>query len=974
MKKKSARIRQPNRHLIAARTALNWTQRDVADGLDVPTLTVGRWERGEAQPHFFHRVQLCNLFGKTEEELGFFLEPTADASITQKPAIDISLPPVCDSTIPEVPSFPLVGRSQLLAQIKERFFAEPGNTMVALNGLPGVGKTALAIALAHDKEMKEHYHDGILWAGIGIKPQLLSHLNRWGALLGLTAKQMQSLQDWEDWAKALRTAIGSRALLIVLDDVWQLEEVLALKIGGPQCAYLVTTRFPSIAAHLTVKDSIQLQELSLQESLQLVNFLAPQILPATSPEIERLVQSVSGLPLALVLISNYMRKQVYAGSARRRNTALERLSNVTERMQLLELYSPSQAHPSLPGSHAYSLQSIIAVSDQFLTPSARNTLYSLAVFPAKPQTFSERAALQLTNCRVEDLDILIDAGLLECVSNNRYSLHQVIADYARLRLASPDIYERFVRMMIAYAKEHQNAGALLEAEQSSLLAALDQAQILGLWLEFLDGAKVLIPFLLARGMYSSAQSYNETAARAAELLALPLCSCGVLLYKGQIYIKQGEYTLAQTALEEALAWIPPNPDEKWLHLQCDILNERCNLELKLGQNEQAEILLQQTLALVRASSYQTALCITLSNLGTLHHRRGRHEEAVAVYQEGLMLARQLQDGQMIGLFLRSLGTLEAYDGSTNQATKYLQEALEITQLTDDYEEMINELRILGEIALIQGQIELAECYQYKALGLAEKMHHYGYTSVIHCSLAEIFMVRGHYAQAEHLLHEGRLMALTAGYQQELAMLLIVSGHLAAVCGQYQQAAIYLQEGQHLATQMQDSFLITYGKLQQGIIQIGLAQLQQAEETLQETLVLALEHNYRSFAANIYLYRSQIAQQQQAYQQALAYLEPGLQSAYKAESTIDLCFLYYQYTIVYIQQHELMRAEVSLQKMSHYLPAGAQILLARYYFARAQLAAAQGEREEALQLGKRSIQELKNSGDMLAQEIGNWFLS
>jgi Holliday junction resolvasome RuvABC ATP-dependent DNA helicase subunit len=56
---------------------------------------------------------------------------------------------------------------------------------MALNGLPGVGKTALAIAIAHDKEVLAHFRDGILWASAGKNPDVVGILSHWGTLLGI---------------------------------------------------------------------------------------------------------------------------------------------------------------------------------------------------------------------------------------------------------------------------------------------------------------------------------------------------------------------------------------------------------------------------------------------------------------------------------------------------------------------------------------------------------------------------------------------------------------------------------------------------------------------------------------------------------------------------------------------------------------------------------------------------------------------
>ena len=66
---------------------------------------------------------------------------------------------------------------------------------------------------------------------------------------------------------AIHTAIGERKLLIVLDDVWKVEEGLAFKVGGPHCAYIVTTRFPQLAIQFAADGATAVEELNEGDSM-----------------------------------------------------------------------------------------------------------------------------------------------------------------------------------------------------------------------------------------------------------------------------------------------------------------------------------------------------------------------------------------------------------------------------------------------------------------------------------------------------------------------------------------------------------------------------------------------------------------------------------------------------------------------------------------------------------------------------------
>src|SRR5262249_27034971 len=138
--------------------------------------------------------------------------------------------PLYDITIPFAPAHPLVGREHDLIRIKVALReTESSVVLTALNGLPGEGKTSLATTLVHDPEIRAYFSDGILWAGLGPTPNLAGLLNRWAGLFGISETQFAGFGE-DQKRQVLRTAIGTRLMLLVLDDVWKLEDALALHV------------------------------------------------------------------------------------------------------------------------------------------------------------------------------------------------------------------------------------------------------------------------------------------------------------------------------------------------------------------------------------------------------------------------------------------------------------------------------------------------------------------------------------------------------------------------------------------------------------------------------------------------------------------------------------------------------------------------------------------------------------------------
>lgn len=82
--------------------------------------------------------------------------------------------------VPPVPEA-FVGRQEDLQALRGRLGraassgdAAPVQVLTALHGWPGVGKTTLAAALAHDEQVRAMFPDGVLFASFGKEPDVLS--------------------------------------------------------------------------------------------------------------------------------------------------------------------------------------------------------------------------------------------------------------------------------------------------------------------------------------------------------------------------------------------------------------------------------------------------------------------------------------------------------------------------------------------------------------------------------------------------------------------------------------------------------------------------------------------------------------------------------------------------------------------------------------------------------------------------------
>jgi transcriptional regulator with XRE-family HTH domain len=414
--------------LKAERKQQGLSQAQVAEALGVSARTLRRWEQGLVVPYPYYRERLCALFGKTAEELGL---PLDDEDSTEDLAQHIAQEPLLtDPTIPQaLESNSLLGRDGLLMQVKQRLLQGHSLALMALNGLPGIGETALAAALATDQEVQTHFCEGILWAGLGSQPDILGILSRWGKLLGVAPSQVENLNSRESWGQALQAAIGSRRVLLIIDDALTLEDVQALRFGGTECVYLLTTRVAEVA--FALQEAMVVPQLKDTSAIVLLAQFVPELVAQDFEGAQALVRAAHGLPLTLTLMGNYLASQDLPKQSQPLQVALAQFQDTEERLRVGLLSAAEQRYASLVETVPPSLLTAITLCDQQLSPQAHATLCTLAtVFRSKPHSFSEEAALAVSQQPLEILDELWDVGLIESCGPGRYTLHQTIANYA----------------------------------------------------------------------------------------------------------------------------------------------------------------------------------------------------------------------------------------------------------------------------------------------------------------------------------------------------------------------------------------------------------------------------------------------------------------------------------------------------------------------------------------------------------------
>lgn len=320
----------------------------------------------------------------------------------------------------------VVGREGVLDHLKSRLKPSGASASVTIvQGWPGVGKSTILAALAHDPQIEKQFPDGVLWTSLGATPNLLSELSLWAGALGI--KRDDRATSPEAVATQIRSALYHRQMLILVDDVWATSHGTLFTVGGANCAMVFSTRQNDIAGALapTPNDIYKLPVLSEASALDLLRQLAPDVVDAHHEASVQLVYDLEGLPLALQVSGRLLRYESQIGWGI--EDLLEELRDGSKLMA-----SQPPADVAFPQASP-TVAALLRKSTDTLSPEMRARFIYLGMFAPKPATYDLPAIAVAWGERDPRPGIraLIDRGLLEPAGAGRFQMHALLVMHAR---------------------------------------------------------------------------------------------------------------------------------------------------------------------------------------------------------------------------------------------------------------------------------------------------------------------------------------------------------------------------------------------------------------------------------------------------------------------------------------------------------------------------------------------------------------
>ncbi|MER6076727.1 BTAD domain-containing putative transcriptional regulator [Streptomyces sp. NPDC001833] len=607
-----------------------------------------------------------------------------------------------------VPDF--TGRSAFVTELSEVLASAEGRVMAvsALAGIGGVGKTTLAVHVAH--QARSAFPDGQLYVDLqGAGPRAAEPETVLGSFLRALGTPDSAVPDsLDDRAALYRSVLDGRRVLVLLDNAKDAAQVRPLLPGTEGCAALVTSRVRMVdlaGAHL-----VDLDVMSPDEALSLFTKIVGEERVSAEREAALDVVAACGfLPLAIRIAASRL-------AARRTWTVSVLAAKLAdERRRLDELQAGDLA-----------VKATFELGYGQLEPAQARAFRLLGLADGPDISLAAAAAvLDLPVAATEDLlEALVDTSLLESAAPGRYRFHDLVRLYARAcaerdeqppsvgapptpsgQWGSEAAMSRLLDFYLAtaagvYAIERPGERVLdhlsrntypglvftnrdkaldwLFTEASGLLAAVQQAGTAGRLRRAADLLVAAVDLgesgIGARQYVQAASAVISTAQQHGDAYAegrARLMHSHLLGFFGQFTESDRE---ASVALRLGLAAGDP--------VVCaQAPNQQGIIALYNMRHDEAEQHLTQALAAFRADRNTPGEASALCNLSRVHLATGRTESAVSLARQGVTIYERDDTGMALRLAngKYALGLALTSAGETQLALETLTDALGMFQ-------------------------------------------------------------------------------------------------------------------------------------------------------------------------------------------------------------------------------------------------------------------------------------------------------
>jgi tetratricopeptide (TPR) repeat protein len=581
-----------------------------------------------------------------------------------------------------------VGREDELTLIHQQLQTEQGVIVCAVEGLGGIGKTALALEYAkrYQQEYAAQY-----WLSLrlsGLAEEIVKLAGPYLSLPEILKKESLEKQVdwyWQNWLPQ------QGKLLLILDDVPNIDRIPDQMLPkDSRIKILVTTRERCLSTEF---ESIALDVLPLDKCVELLTkIVGTAKVEKEKALVEQICHKILGrLTLAVELVGEYLAKNRHL-----------KFSHLRDKLNL--------AHTALTKERNHrdyghlGVAAAIKISWDDLSSAGQKVAMLLSLFApvAIAWTLLEDTAksTEITESELEEARGQLDnSHLMQPVDEDYsfYRIHPLVREFFQRQLqAIPQINSRyrcaFVETLLTIA------GNIPQTPTREIIAAVTPA----------------IPHLqlVSQTMLDDIPNPEDNLIQVFLGVAL--------FYKGQ-----GEYDLAAVTFTKCCEEIQSRLGENH-PIVADIFNNLAVLYEFQGRYAEGELLCKHSLSLIEQLLGENNLYFAniLNNLAELYLSQGRYAEAEPLCKRCLSLIEQLlgENNLDFANSLNNLALLYKYQGKYAEAESLYKRSLSLIEqlLEENHPDVATSLNNLAELYKYQGRYAEAEPLYVRAIAIYQE--------------------------------------------------------------------------------------------------------------------------------------------------------------------------------------------------------------------------------------------------------------
>lgn len=557
-------------------------------------------------------------------------------------AVGLVTPDTPDITTPNnlpVPTTPFIGRATELRELSA-LLGDIHTRTITVTGSGGMGKTRLVTELA--RRQLPHYADGVYLVELAPLTSASAVMGTIGETIGFMPHK-----DSTDQRTQFLNYLHARSMLLVLDNFEHLLDAatlisdIAASASGVKLVVTSRERLNLTSEIVYSLSGMRHDDDSVHLFLQSARRIRPDftLVGADYPHLAAICRMVEGMPLALELAAGWLDVLPLAEIAR----------EIQQGIDILETELRD-----LPARHR-SVRATIQQSVARLSDAEQTTFMKLSVFRGG---FTLDAAQQVAGATLRGLRQLVNQSLITAHEGGRYTMHELIRQYAAEMLEQAGVVEVAQHTHMAY--------------YADLLANITGRGGYTTEDHKLSGNLVVEPdFDNVVKAWRSAYTHGHIA-------ALDQMLDRLLRYTQSHRLLDG-IDLMQSALDH----LPPDPDDATLTLlRGELMDALGNLWCALDA-VQGAAWLQQAIDIFEALDATDKLIGAYASLGDPFYNGIHIAEGYDYLTRAYRLAQALNDVHWLA-YIRHLMALErAAAGALDEGLAYARESLALAENTDE---------------------------------------------------------------------------------------------------------------------------------------------------------------------------------------------------------------------------------------------------------------------------------------------------